>query len=433
MNKNWKPYEESEILPVEMRFVDMFMTAIGALVFLAMVLIFLIPRSFQERQEFEKLKKQLQELKKNKGAGRSGDGPIVRNYHIFQNKRVYRYGEFWLLNVGHLYTTSVQTNTNWTKAYCYIKKKLNGLDTTLWLAHRSSPWDKPTGPNSDFKILKAFNLSEASIIGLAKACPWIDEQRYAVEEFNPRKPFSNPFRSTTPELVLDNHILRYKGLIVKNMISLLRKHEFKILEINSSGGLVQTAMKAGKWLRQNGKAVLVGEECLSACPYLVAGGTLRALGANSRIGVHKFRCLRCLPAVRQQQKDQDTTIELADHLTKMGVSLDLWKRTKGVEPDRIELISNEEVREWKLINTDTSSKEWQRLLGRNNLLNGVDLYGSDIRPSGYAVEKLGLCIDMCRKEKRCLALTFVASKKLCFLKHSVPKRSARSDATSWIK
>jgi len=51
--------------PVEMRFIDMFMTALGSLVFLALLLVFLLPKTTQSEikdEDVERLKKENQKI-----------------------------------------------------------------------------------------------------------------------------------------------------------------------------------------------------------------------------------------------------------------------------------------------------------------------------------------------------------------------------------
>lgn len=68
MKSRWNRGQGSEQHPpVEMRFIDMFMTALGSLVFLALILVFLLPKTTQSKakdEEIQKLQEEIQQLKK---------------------------------------------------------------------------------------------------------------------------------------------------------------------------------------------------------------------------------------------------------------------------------------------------------------------------------------------------------------------------------
>lgn len=59
--------------------------------------------------------------------------------------------------------------------------------------------------------------------------------------------------------------------------------------LHSPGGLVDEALALGRTIRAAGlpTAVPDGAVCLSACPYLLAGGTERAVSARALVGVHQ--------------------------------------------------------------------------------------------------------------------------------------------------
>jgi cell division protein FtsB len=61
MRSRWRsgPADEQQT-PVEMRFIDMFMTALGGLVFLCLLLVFLLPKVTPAQENFEERNKQLQ-------------------------------------------------------------------------------------------------------------------------------------------------------------------------------------------------------------------------------------------------------------------------------------------------------------------------------------------------------------------------------------
>ena len=123
----------------------------------------------------------------------------------------------------------------------------------------------------------------------------------------------------------------------------------------------------GRWLRDNDKAVLIGSQCYSACPYLVAGGTLRALSKNSTVGVHQFYCKLCPPAEQQMQYTQNVMASLLEYLKQMDVSSDLLIATKNVPRDRIKVLQGATLRKWNSIDTTTESFLW-KIHGEDNIV-----------------------------------------------------------------
>lgn len=98
MKSRWQrgPVDEQHA-PVEMRFIDMFMTALGSLVFVALLLVFLLPKTTQQKVSQEELNKKIEELTKENeelrrrqrqqpqtspstGGGQTEDANIVRRW-----------------------------------------------------------------------------------------------------------------------------------------------------------------------------------------------------------------------------------------------------------------------------------------------------------------------------------------------------------------
>lgn len=67
MKSQWDRAQWRDHPPVEMRFIDMFMTALGSLVFLALLLVFLLPKTTQSKvkdEEIESLQREIQQLQR---------------------------------------------------------------------------------------------------------------------------------------------------------------------------------------------------------------------------------------------------------------------------------------------------------------------------------------------------------------------------------
>lgn len=124
------------------------------------------------------------------------------------------------------------------------------------------------------------------------------------------------------------------------------------LVLNSSGGSVQDALALGRHLRRAGVAIDMGAEdvCLSACPYLLAGGTERVVDAEARVGLHQhyFGESTILPAFVAVESIQRGQGEVMIYLDEMGVDPLMMQHALGTPPDEIYLLVAEELTRYGL-------------------------------------------------------------------------------------
>ncbi len=117
--------------------------------------------------------------------------------------------------------------------------------------------------------------------------------------------------------------------------------------INSPGGAVAEALSIGRKLREEGMrtVILPGTICLSACPYILAGGTEREVSLRGAVGLHQhyFDAPGYLPvflAVEDIQHGQGRTM---DFLIEMGIDPGLMLYSLNTPPDDIYLLVEEEL------------------------------------------------------------------------------------------
>ena len=141
-----------------------------------------------------------------------------------------------------------------------------------------------------------------------------------------------------------------------------------VVYIHSPGGSVRGSMDLGEAFRRIGAAVIVaraegGDEsrparttaggCFSACVYALMGGLKRVVPKQSLVGVHKMFALRSGgdPAGGQEGRDYDdgrVAERVARYAARMGVSRDLIARAERSSPDAVYMLSQEEIRRWRL-------------------------------------------------------------------------------------
>lgn len=130
-----------------------------------------------------------------------------------------------------------------------------------------------------------------------------------------------------------------------------RPEQARVL-LDSSGGSVADALAIGRSIRTLGldTGVEDGAVCLSACPYILAGGVTRDAAAGAVIGVHqhfygKNTLLPAFMAVRDVQRAQASVM---DYLDEMGVDLRLMSFALRTPPEEIHILDPENLRAFNL-------------------------------------------------------------------------------------
>ncbi|SDX95139.1 hypothetical protein [Citreimonas salinaria] len=119
------------------------------------------------------------------------------------------------------------------------------------------------------------------------------------------------------------------------------------LILQSPGGTVSEALVLGRALRRLGIAtrMLSGEYCLSACPYLLAGGVTRQVHPDASVGVHQHFYGRnvLLPAFVAVEDIQISQAEVMDYLDEMGIDPMVMRHGLGTPPDEIYILVPDEL------------------------------------------------------------------------------------------
>ncbi|OWU84498.1 hypothetical protein ATO6_12490 [Oceanicola sp. 22II-s10i] len=129
--------------------------------------------------------------------------------------------------------------------------------------------------------------------------------------------------------------------------------------LNSPGGSVGDALTLGRAIRDTGLATALRptDICLSACPYIFAGGTERIAEDGARIGVHQHyfgenTLLPAFTAVSDIQRGQGAVMH---YLSDMGVDPMLMSHGLVTPPDEIYLLTPEEMSRYDLTTGDAPS------------------------------------------------------------------------------
>ena len=128
----------------------------------------------------------------------------------------------------------------------------------------------------------------------------------------------------------------------------------------SPGGSVSDALAIGRAIRTVGAATVVpaGAPCLSACPYVFAGGASRTAEEDARVGVHQhyFGQSTVLPAFMAVEDVQRGQAEVMAYLQEMGIDPLLMAHAMATPPDEIYVLLPEELARYRLT-TDAGDQD----------------------------------------------------------------------------
>lgn len=120
-----------------------------------------------------------------------------------------------------------------------------------------------------------------------------------------------------------------------------------LIALHSPGGKVSEALMIGDRIREAGlsSAVLSGAVCMSACPYILAGGVERIVSLQGIVGLHQHyydqpRLIPVVFAVESIQKGQGETLQ---YLIDMGIDPSLMLYSLNTPPDQIYALVEEEL------------------------------------------------------------------------------------------
>ncbi|MBV7410393.1 hypothetical protein [Maritimibacter sp. DP1N21-5] len=133
------------------------------------------------------------------------------------------------------------------------------------------------------------------------------------------------------------------------------------INLDSTGGSVFDAIEIGETIRASGIATNVGDNavCLSACPYMLAGGTTRSAASTARVGVHQhyFGENTILPAFMAVEDVQRGQAEVMAYLTRMGIGLGVMEHAMRTPPEQIYLLTPEELVDYAFVTEADAPEE----------------------------------------------------------------------------
>jgi len=134
-----------------------------------------------------------------------------------------------------------------------------------------------------------------------------------------------------------------------------------VLELNSLGGDLRSAIEIGRLLRASRSAAFVsdGNVCISACVMILAGAVDRIVDPNGAIGIHRpYSLLNTEIDQARANKDYRELERLTrDYLHDMNIPGGLFDAMVRIPADDVHLLTKEEIREYSLDSTDPVEAE----------------------------------------------------------------------------
>lgn len=214
-----------------------------------------------------------------------------------------------------------------------------------------------------------------SPLELASGQAWIDcrlDYRQGDGE-----PLSTPNRDTLRHLLEpcregDVLRLRYRGKIASDFTALVERVtrvadslgiDSRVLDLDSTGGQVEDAIRAGDWIGGNRWTIWVREDsvCHSACVFVLAGGDSRRLAG--RVGIHRIIRLSSTATSRTELNTELQAVyaTVRGYLERNGASPLLADVMKTVPNRSLRLLTGEELLMYGLDGNNAAQDDLDRV------------------------------------------------------------------------
>ncbi len=166
--------------------------------------------------------------------------------------------------------------------------------------------------------------------------------------------------------------LRYQGKIAADFTDLVARvadiagrmgiHK-RILDLDSAGGQVEDAIKAGDVIGAGGWTIWVreGSVCHSACVFVLGAGDNRLI--SGKVGVHRIIRMSSTATTRAELNEElrDVYGRVKDYLERNGVAVAVADLMMTVPNRRLRLLSKDELQEYGLDGTNAAQDDLDRL------------------------------------------------------------------------
>ena len=133
-----------------------------------------------------------------------------------------------------------------------------------------------------------------------------------------------------------------------------------IIKLNSTGGNLDESIKIGEIIRKNEfwTFVQLEHECLSSCVFILAAGTNRLV--HGKVGIHRpyFLSIDVNESIDSIKSNRNDVLTIAKrYLLKMDVNPSLVDLMISIPPNKIKILSSEELSYFRLSGEDANHEE----------------------------------------------------------------------------
>lgn len=166
--------------------------------------------------------------------------------------------------------------------------------------------------------------------------------------------------------------LRYQGKIGASFTALVQRVAAvadrleiptRILDIDSTGGHVEEAIRAGDSMAETRWAIWVreGSQCHSSCVLILAGGDMRSI--QGKVGVHRLFRDRSTATSRAELSAElkEVTTQVRDYFIRNGADARLADQMMTIANRRLRLLSEAELREYGLQGSNAVQDDLDRI------------------------------------------------------------------------
>jgi len=169
--------------------------------------------------------------------------------------------------------------------------------------------------------------------------------------------------------------LRYKGTINAGFTELVQRVsamatrmeiDTRILDISSTGGHVEQAIRAGDTIAESNWDIWVREQsiCHSACVLILAAGDTRSIAG--KVGIHRLIRDQSNATSRAELNDElrATSLQVHDFLGRNGVATAVADLMMTIANRDLRLLTDDELKQYGLAGTNAAQDDLDRIKAR---------------------------------------------------------------------
>ncbi|KAF1711230.1 hypothetical protein CSC70_04765 [Pseudoxanthomonas kalamensis DSM 18571] len=166
--------------------------------------------------------------------------------------------------------------------------------------------------------------------------------------------------------------LRYVGKVQPDFTALVERVttvadelgiDKRVLDINSSGGMVEDAIRAGDFIAESRWTVWVREDavCHSACVFVLAAGDVRMIGG--KVGIHRIIRMSSTASTRRELNRELRVVydHVRDYLERNGAAVAVADLMMAVPNRSLRLLTTAELKQYGLDGINPAQDDLDRL------------------------------------------------------------------------